>query len=332
MAHELTVRSNGRAEAFYAGNGKVLNPAWHGLGTNVLDAPNSESAIKLAGLDWEVQKVEAAAKFRRPHSYAGEYLNAPGFFATMRADNYAVLGFVGDKYVPVQNVQAFDFLDGLNQDGIVKYESAGSLKGGRIVWVLARMGSIVEVAKGDGVQPYILFSTAHDGTRSLRIVPTTVRVVCANTLRIALGAGAGGVSLRHDGTIHQRLNAIRDALANAGKVTEAKLRDAVRLTLTDVDKQVFQRYVDDLLPLDPDSERPALRLQAREAVAWNFYSNPRQNLPGIERTAWAAYNAVSEFADHAGKFRSAESRFVSVTEGGADALKQRAFDKALAMV
>lgn len=332
--HELTIRDNGRAEAFFAGDGKNLVPAWHGLGTNVLEAPNSEAAIRLAGLDWEVEKVGAAAQVdvgNEPGRFAT--FNAPNFRAIMRKDTTTVLGFVTDKYVPVQNVQAFDFLDGLQQDGLVKYESAGSLRGGKAVWVLARTGSVFEVVPGDAVQPYILFSTSHDGSSSIRIQPTTVRVVCANTLRIALGNHGVGATLRHDGTVMERLKVVRDILLVAFGKIHARLDEAQRLAATKLDKSAFQRFVDDVLPEpDVDAPRPALRHQAREHVAWNFYRNPRQQLPSIERSAWAAYNAVSEFADHVGKFRSPESRFVSVTEGGADALKQKAFEVALAFV
>lgn len=326
MAHELTIKANGEAEAFFAGDGKNLNPAWHGLGTNVLDAPNSEAAIKLAGLDWSVLKIGAAAVGD------GQINNAPDFRAIIREDNRTVLGFVTDRYQPVQNVEAFDFMDGLNQDGIVRYESAGSLRGGRVVWVLARMGSIINVVEGDGVQPYVLFSTSHDGTASICVQPTTVRVVCANTLRIALGRRGCGITFKHDGTVQERLAAASDAIKLSQGGIESQLEKAQALVAKRFDKDTFQRFVDDVLPLPEDATRPALRLKAREHVAWNFYSNPRQNLKGIERSGWAAYNAVSEFADHAAKFRSAESRFTSVIEGGADELKQRAFDKALSLV
>ena len=154
MAHELTIRSNGEAEAFFAGNGKELHPAWHGLGTNVLDAPNSQAAIKFAKLDWIVRKVPAYADVNPTGGkYApNKFVKSDDFYATVRDDNEFVLGFVGGKYTPVQNYEAFDFLDALNQDGIVKYESAGSLKGGRVVWILATSCSArrMMVAQGFG--------------------------------------------------------------------------------------------------------------------------------------------------------------------------------------
>ncbi len=327
MAHELTIREDGKAEAFYAGNGIALNPAWHGLGQNIIGAANSEQAMELGLLKWKVLKVAAGAEDM------GGFFPAPDFRAIIREDNHRVLGFVTDKYVPVQNDEAFAFMDGLNQDGITKYESAGSLKGGKVVWVLARTGSVFEVAPGDAVQPYLLFSTSHDGSASIRVQPTTVRVVCQNTLTIALGKAGVGLTLKHDGTVHERLAAVREIIAHAqGKVAD-KFDEARKLVAKRLEKTEFQKFVDEVLPPPAeDNERPGLRLKARELVAWNFYSNPRQNLPGIERTAWAAYNAVSEFADHSAKFRTTESRFTSVIEGGANDLKQKAFDTALSLV
>lgn len=326
MAHELTIKSNGEAEAFFAGDGKVLNPAWHGLGKNVLDAPNSEAAIKLAGLDWTISKLAAAAKL------GDTYIESPDFQATVRDDNGYILGYVTERYQPVQNVEAFDFMDGLNQDGIVKYESAGSLRGGRVVWVLARMGSIMEVVPGDAVQPYVLFSTSHDGTASICVQPTSVRVVCANTLRVALGRKGCGISFKHDGSVQERLAAAKDAVKLSQGGIAKQFEKAQILVSKQFGKDAFQKFVDEVLPLPEDAKRPALRLKAREHIAWNFYSNPRQQLKGIARTGWAAYNAVSEFADHAAKFRSAESRFTSTFDGGADELKQKAFDTALSLV
>lgn len=329
MSHEITERADGTAETF-----QTLVPAWHGLGVTVAEAPNSADAIKLAGLDWTVSKVDAFARTVKTVDQVDHYQfhKADDYRAIIRDDNGRVLGFVTDKYVPVQNVQAFDFLDGLKQDGIVKYETAGSLRGGKAVWVLAKTDSIIEVAPGDRVQPYILFSTTHDGTGSIRILPTTVRVVCNNTLTVALGRHGTGITLRHDGTVTERLKAVTEIVRHATGKISLKLADAAKLVQRKLDKSEFAKFVDDLLPLDPESARPQLRLKAREQLAWNFYSNPRQNLPGIERSAWAAYNALSELTDHQSRFRSIESRFNSIVEGTANALKQKAFDNLVALV
>jgi phage/plasmid-like protein (TIGR03299 family) len=120
------------------------------------------------------------------------------------------LGVVSDRYKIVQNTDAFNFLDSLLQDGVIRYESAGALKGGRVVWALARMPSQDEIAPGDVSRRYILFSTTHDGSGSVHALPTSVRVVCANTLRIATASDCG---FRHTGDVAKKLEFARQYLS-----------------------------------------------------------------------------------------------------------------------
>ena len=127
----------------------------------------------------------------------------PDHFATVRTDSGDVLGVVGKRYRIVQNRDAFGFLDSLLQDGIMKYESAGALRGGRQVFLLARMPSVDEIVPGDNSLRYVLFSTSHDGTAAIHAVPTSVRVVCANTLRIAT---ASSVGFRHTDDVKAKLD------------------------------------------------------------------------------------------------------------------------------
>ena len=178
MSHEITIRHDGSAEAAYA-----LTPAWHGLGTVVQHTMTSQEAIILAQLNWSVKQVPIFARVPPgPNEVQGftEY-RINNRWANIRTDTDAILGLVGTTYKVVQNRDAFDFVDGLHQDGIIKYESAGSLKGGKIVWLLARMPEEFMLASGDVQRKYILFSTSHDGSGTIRCLPTSVRVVCWNT-------------------------------------------------------------------------------------------------------------------------------------------------------
>ena len=135
MAHELSFDESGKAEAFYA-----MKPAWHGLGTVLDHAPTSEAALEAAHLDWRVD-------MRALKTVDG--IDVPDNFATVRADNQTVLGVVSAKYKVVQNRTAFAFLDSLVESGDMRYESAGALKDGRIVWLLGRLPSVDEIAPGD---------------------------------------------------------------------------------------------------------------------------------------------------------------------------------------
>ena len=149
---------DGVGEAAFA-----LRPAWHGLGRVLDDVPSSEEMIEAAHLGWSVGAQEMVTSEGR---------SVPGYFATVREDTGAVLGVVSDRYKVVQNRDAFNFLDSLLQDGVIRYESAGALKGGRVVWALARMPSNDEIALGDVSRRYILFSTTHDGSGSVHALPT----------------------------------------------------------------------------------------------------------------------------------------------------------------
>lgn len=329
MPHDLTIRSDGTAEAFYAGNGVQRRPAWHGLGTNVLNALNSIEAIQAAKLDWTVCKLPLSSVVS-PEAR----INVPGdMFVTVREDNRNVLGVVGRGYVPVQNAQAFEFLDSLNQDGIVKYESAGSLKGGRVVWLLARLNSIFEVAEGDIIEKYVLFSTSHDGSSGIRILPTTVRVVCQNTLTVAIrGARKGAmITIKHDRLAPHYLDTVSKTLREVDGSIEEKMQKARLMVRKIMHDYEFERYMDLVLSFSGLNSDNALQ-KAKSNIRWNFTANPNQQIPGIARSVWAAYNAVSEFIDHSARYRGPESRFVSVLEGTGNSLKQRAFDAALSLV
>ena len=157
---------------FYAGREKP----WHGLGTQVEEAPTSADALRLAGLDWTVQ--------RKPIQVCGGR-KVDNFFANVRSSDGAVLGVVSDRYQVVQNAEAFAFTDALiGGEGQVHYETAGSLMGGRKIWLLAKLPDTEIV--GDKTEPYLCFSNTHDGSGAIRVCMTPIRVVCNNTLNIAL--------------------------------------------------------------------------------------------------------------------------------------------------
>jgi phage/plasmid-like protein (TIGR03299 family) len=338
MAHEISIRSDGEAECFFAGDGKVLNPAWHGLGVNVVNAPNSADALKLARLDWQVI-LDPVFVSNGSHDVAARFDVAGGYNAVRRSDTKAVLGIVGERYTPIQNVEGFDFLDGLVQDGIIKYESAGALKGGKIVWMLARTHKDLMVADGDPVRPYVLFTTAHDGSRSATVMPTTVRVVCANTLRMAMSVKEDrefGMAVRHCKSKDGQLAAARKLVALAVNKFDSHTVAARKLVKKKVTAQEFSDLLDELIPLPKEGDSKTtraltMRENAREAIRVNFYDDPRQTYKPIYLTAWAAFNAVTQYADHDLSARSDEHRMLSALEGTGDALKQKAWDNLVAM-
>ena len=148
---------------------------WHGLGTMVLEAPDSQAVLELAGLDWSVIQKSIETQ---------DGITISEFKANLRDMDNRVLGVVTDRYKVVQNWEAFAFTDGLLGEG-VRYETAGSLQEGRRTWLLAKLPQRY-IISGDEIAPYLVFMNSHVGTGSIKPAMTPIRVVCMNTLNLAL--------------------------------------------------------------------------------------------------------------------------------------------------
>ncbi len=327
MPHEIDI-TTGHPAVFVTGE-----PAWHRLGKVIEKATTSAEAIGLAGLDWHVEQWFLSAT--DPTSCRS--ISAPDHVANVRTDTRAILGVVGKDYHIFQNREAFDFMDSLVGDKLAMFETAGSLRGGRKVWMLARIPKEYRAGPEDLIKPYVLLVNSHDGSTALRMVPTTIRVVCQNTLNLALNeAGAEGISIRHYPSLDQRVTEARQKLgiiAARFDAFDAELHAMLDAELTG--RQV-NRYFDSLLPEAETDREKSNREQTLDALKGNF-ENERNSLPGMRRTAWAAYNAVSEWADHQRKFRGkdeqarAESRLDSVWFGSSHRIKQKAYARALTL-
>jgi phage/plasmid-like protein (TIGR03299 family) len=320
MAHELE-EVNGKIEAAFA-----LKTPWHGLG-NILDyVPNSEQMIEAAGLNWEVELNELQ---NLNGQSCGDYR---GIF---RKDVGNCLGIVSSKYKPVQNREAFDFLDSLLQDGVMKYESAGAIRGGKIVWALARFPSYSdEIAQGDTLERYVMFSTSHDGTGAIYAIPTSVRVVCANTHRIAIRGHKG---IKHYGNMDQKLNQAKMLISQFDEGFTLYVDKAKELAQREVDSDNTLKYLDTLYPpIEEDGSAKTRRTKKIDLIMDNL-SNPRNALPAIKGTWWSLYNAVSENVDHQSSYRGKEegkkeeNRFISLIDGNGADDKNTAFDLAVEM-
>ena len=153
----------------------VRETPWHGLGTKVMEAPTSKRALELAGLDWKVVQEPI---------YTENNELIEGYKANVRDVDRKTLGVVTDRYKIIQNEEAFAFTDELLGEG-VRYETSGSLQGGKKVWILARMPQEY-IISGERISPYLLFSNTHDGSGAIKVALTPIRVVCNNTLNLAL--------------------------------------------------------------------------------------------------------------------------------------------------
>jgi len=188
MAHEVTVRQDGFAEIAFVGN----EMPWHGLGQNVSENADIDTWRKLAGLDWEINRSVVQFMNGQMHDYSDHNV-------LYRSDNNSPLSVVGKNYKVVQPKEVLEFFrDLVSQDGF-SIETAGSLKGGRRIWALAKTNLDGEIVDGDLFKTYLLLVTSCDGGLATTAQFTSVRVVCNNTLQMALGDGIDNqVKVRHN--------------------------------------------------------------------------------------------------------------------------------------
>ena len=270
----------------------VRETPWHGLGTKVLEAPASKDALQLAGLDWRV--------LQEPIYTAMEEL-VDGYKANVRDSDRKVLGVVTDRYRVIQNDEAFAFTDELLGAG-VKYETTGSLQGGRKVWLLAHMPHEY-IISGERISPYLLFSNTHDGSGAIKVALTPIRVVCQNTLNLALANAKRSWSMIHTGDIKEKMQEAKDTLFLAENYMDelGKEFEALRMKKL-TDKQVME-YIEILLPIEdgstPQQEKNMKRL--REDMKVRYFDAP--DLQGVGKNAYRFVNAVSDFATHAEPLR-----------------------------
>lgn len=290
---------------------------WHGLGTQVMEAPTSAAALSLAGLDWRV--------IQKPLLTYDE-IPVPGFKANVRDSDNQVLGVVTDRYKVVQNEDAFAFTDSLLGEGVT-YETAGSLQNGRRTWILAKLPQRY-IISGDEITPYLVFMNSHDGSGAIKAAMTPIRVVCQNTLNLALSRAKRTWSADHVGDIQGKLEDARDTLLYAGQYMEelGKAIDGsnkIRLS----DRKVYE-YIDALFPLvdnATETQRKNL-LRLKEDVKVRYFEAP--DLKGVGKNGYRFVNAVSDFATHSEPLRKRanykESLFVRTVEG--NALIDRAYE------
>ena len=286
----------------------VRETPWHGLGTRVITAPTSKDALGLAGLDWQVVQEPIYTKTE-------ELME--GYKANVRDSDRRVLGVVTDRYKVIQNEEAFAFTDALLGEG-VRYETAGSLQGGKRVWLLAHMPHEY-IISGERISPYLVFSNTHDGSGAIKVALTPIRVVCNNTLNLALSTAKRSWSMIHTGDIKGKMEEAKNTLFMAEKYMDALGKEFDTLPMIPMSDDKVMEYIDELLPVDesatPQQIRNMKRLQ--EDMKLRYFEAP--DLKDLGKNAYRFVNAVSDFATHAEPLRRTanykENLFSRTVEG-----------------
>ena len=271
----------------------VRETPWHGIGTIVAEAVDSASALSLSGLDWKVIQKNLLTD---------DGMEIPGWKANLRDTDGQVLGVVTDRYRVVQNQEAFEFTDKLLGEG-VRYETAGSLMNGRKNWILAKLPKEY-IITGDQISPYLVFSNTHDGSGAIKVAMTPVRVVCSNTLNLALNTARRSWSAIHTGDINGKLQDAKETLFLAEKYMNGLGKEIDFLQSVKLNDEKVLEYVDALLPL-PESASPLQKkniTRLREDLKIRYFDAP--DLQDVGKNAYRFINAVSDFATHNAPLRT----------------------------
>lgn len=286
----------------------VRQKPWHGLGTEVREAPASVDALICAGLDWEVIQKNV---------YAEDGSLISGYKVNTRSTDNAMLGIVSDRYKVVQNEDAFRFTDDLLGAGVT-YETAGALQGGRKVWMLARMPHRYIIA-GDEIAPYMVVMNSHDGSSGIKVAMTPIRVVCQNTLNLALNHAKRVWTTKHTENVMSRVHEARETLLLA----ETYMRELGRGidTLSKIkltDKKVME-FMQEFFPITGDitDTQKKNNLRLLDDMQTRYWDAP--DLASVGKNGYRFINAVSDFATHASPIRKTknynENLFLRTVEG-----------------
>ena len=296
---------------FYAGE-----KPWHGLGRKVDEALTSEQALEMAGLNWQV--------VQKPVQIIGGKA-IPNMKANVRDTDGQFLGMVTDRYRIVQNSEAFAFTDMLLGEG-VRYETAGSLASGKRVWMLARMDS-VNIC-GDNVEPYLVFTNSHDGSGAVKVAVTPIRVVCQNTLTLALSNASRTWSTKHTGDIQSKLDDARNTLQLASTYMQELEKQADELTQIVVLAPQFADFVKKMFPLKEDASERQIANVERQRMALADLYNHKEDIQRFHGTAYGVINAVADMIPHFIPARQTrnyqENNFMSIVDGGKGNLMEMA--------
>lgn len=335
MAHELTIRTNGRAEMAFVGE-----TPWHGLGQSVTKGASIGVWQKEAGMDWEA--LEATPSVLRAPSLKTIYFG--DHKALFRSDNHEPLAIVGQGYQVVQPKEVLEFFRDLTETGGWHIHTAGTLRGGRKLWAMASHGDVGLVGKGDEVRSNLLLATSLDGSMKTTAMLTSVRVVCANTLAMALrGAETGDKAIR---VSHRSIfdpQVIKQALGVAVDSFESFMEQARQLADTPMDlgqardllnvifkptptKAVDLSWMGNLAELKSGADLEESKDARSVGRILELFDGAGMgaDLKTAKGTSWGLLNAVTQYVDHE-MGRTPDTRLDAAWFGRGNQFKQQAF-------
>lgn len=324
MAHELETLANGHT-AFAS----ARLSAWHQLGTITEACMTADEIMTKAWLGgWKVRKIPVEGI----ETIGDQITRIPctDQMMTVRTNittgNVEYLGIVGEDYGVVQNEQCADILDRLVDESGAHFETAGSMRGGKSVFVTMKLPDTMTIAGVDTLDLYLAATSSHDGTASLRVDATPVRIVCANTQRAAFAHTKGTYVFRHTANITAQINEARQAMGLMWKYLDAFQAAAERMINETLTMNEFDTIVEQLWPLAPDSAERTHANHRQRRSALRYLIRDADTQSNIAGTRWAGYQAITEYIDHIAPAKDDTTRATRVVAGAGAALKTRAFD------
>lgn len=307
---------------------------WHGQGRRVPPDVTAKEMIRAAGLDWDVEKRPARGTKPTVNSRGEEKFSRYELVRLPRPggnEAEVVLGIVTNRYEPLQNLEAFQFFDPIVNQKTATYETAGALGDGERIWVMAKMPGAIEVVRGDECLKYLLLSNSHTGQGSVIVKFTAVRVVCQNTLTMAMQDGQSAFRVRHSAKMGERLDEVGELIATANKIYEEAAKRFQKLAATQIKgRRMLEEYLAALFPKSESQKKNETHSPKWDHVTKLFETIPDLQHPGVKGSLWAAYNAVTRFEDYrVVKSENEANRLNRVWFGAGAELKIKALTEAV---
>jgi phage/plasmid-like protein (TIGR03299 family) len=303
--------------------------AWHKLGTVTDNALTAEAALKTAQLD-SLVKVSEDSIYTKVD---GQEIQLDKKFLTYRnhpKKGLTALGVVGSRYTPIQNLEAFEFLNHIADETGAVFETAGSLGNGERVFMTMKFPDSMMIGGVDTIDNYIMAVNSHDGSSAFIVAVTPIRAVCTNTVRLALSQAKSKISLKHTAGATAKVQQARETLGIVFRYQEEFEKEVNEMLSIKITDKQYTEFVKTLVPdakvKDP-TDRMVNSIEKKRGELMALWNAPtQQNVAG---TAWAAYNAVAEWSDWVKPIRSAKDdkddlRSERMLFGGAEKFKNRA--------
>ena len=303
---------------------------WHGLGSRLTEKQPLEVWQREAGMDWQIQ--ESPVHFKADAiGHMGSIHSFPEQKVLFRSDTKAPLSVVSQRYQVVQPREVLEFYRDLTERSGYELETAGVLKGGRKLWALARTGQSTALKGNDVVNGYLLLATSCDGTLATTATPTTIRVVCNNTLTIAINGASQAIKVPHSTRFDPRT--VKQQLGITVSQWDDflyRMRTLAARPVKDHEAKVYLRRVLCEVQTDKPEHTAVSNERALNKVLSMYEGHGRgAELESAKGTAWGLLNSVTEYVDHERRARSNEYRMDAAWFGQGAVIKQRALDTAL---